>query len=80
MAENAEKQQMDREFALAREIQQRLPPRIRRRDAGLRAADSEHPLRARSPATTSTFACRADGKIYATIADVSRQGQSGRRC
>ncbi len=55
-AENAEKRQMDREFALAREIQQRLLPKTRRL---CRATSSTGPTsrRARSPATISTSAC-----------------------
>ena len=74
MAEAAEKKQMDREFALAREIQQRLLPEEPAAAARATSSTARTSPRARSPATTSTSASRPDGKIYATIADVCGKG------
>ena len=74
MAEAAEKKQMDREFALAREIQQRLLPENPAGDRRATSSTAPTSRPGRSRATTSTSASRSDGKIYATIADVCGKG------
>jgi serine phosphatase RsbU (regulator of sigma subunit)/pSer/pThr/pTyr-binding forkhead associated (FHA) protein len=73
MAEAAEKKQMDREFALAREIQQRLLPENPPEIAGYELYGSNIPSRQVS-GDYFDFRARADGKIYATIADVCGKG------
>ncbi len=73
MAENAEKKQMEREFALAREIQQRLLPENPPEVPGYELYGSNIPSRQVS-GDYFDFRTRADGKIYATIADVCGKG------
>ncbi|MGH9365349.1 MAG: SpoIIE family protein phosphatase [Thermoanaerobaculia bacterium] len=73
VAENAEKRQMDREFALAREIQQRLLPESPPDLAGYELYGSNVPSRQVS-GDYFDFRPRADGKIYAAIADVCGKG------
>ena len=73
MAEAAEKKQMDREFALAREIQQRLLPENPPEVAGYELYGSNIPSRQVS-GDYFDFRSRGDGKIYATIADVCGKG------
>jgi phosphoserine phosphatase RsbU/P len=73
MAENAEKRQMDREFALAREIQQRLLPEDPPPVPGYELHGSNVASRQVS-GDYFDFRPRSDGKIYATIADVCGKG------
>ena len=73
MAESAEKKQMDREFALAREIQQRLLPENPPEIPGYELYGSNIPSRQVS-GDYFDFRVRPDGKIYATIADVCGKG------
>jgi serine phosphatase RsbU (regulator of sigma subunit)/pSer/pThr/pTyr-binding forkhead associated (FHA) protein len=73
MADAAEKKQMDREFALAREIQQRLLPENPPDVAGYELYGSNIPSRQVS-GDYFDFRARGDGKIYATIADVCGKG------
>ncbi len=73
MAENAEKRQMDREFALAREIQQRLLPEDPPPVPGYELLGSNVASRQVS-GDYFDFRARSDGKIYATIADVCGKG------
>jgi len=73
MAEAAEKRQMDREFALAREIQQRLLPENPPELPGYELYGSNIPSRQVS-GDYFDFRPRPDGKIYATIADVCGKG------
>jgi len=73
MAEAAEKKQMDREFALAREIQQRLLPENPPEIPGYELYGSNIPSRQVS-GDYFDFRVRPDGKIYATIADVCGKG------
>ena len=73
MAENAEKRQMDREFALAREIQQRLLPEEPPPLPGYELHGSNVASRQVS-GDYFDFRPRPDGKIYATIADVCGKG------
>ena len=73
MAEAAEKKQMDREFALAREIQQRLLPENPPQMPGYELYGSNIPSRQVS-GDYFDFRPRTDGKIYATIADVCGKG------
>jgi sigma-B regulation protein RsbU (phosphoserine phosphatase) len=73
MAENAEKRQMDREFALAREIQQRLLPEDPPPLPGYELHGSNVASRQVS-GDYFDFRPRSDGKIYATIADVCGKG------
>ena len=73
MAEAAEKKQMDREFALAREIQQRLLPENPPEVPGFELYGSNIPSRQVS-GDYFDFRARPDGKIYATIADVCGKG------
>jgi sigma-B regulation protein RsbU (phosphoserine phosphatase) len=73
MAENAEKRQMDREFALAREIQQRLLPENPPDIAGYELYGSNVASRQVS-GDYFDYRPRADGKIYAAIADVCGKG------
>jgi phosphoserine phosphatase RsbU/P len=73
MAENAEKKQMEREFALAREIQQRLLPENPPEIAGYELYGSNIPSRQVS-GDYFDFRSRPDGRIYATIADVCGKG------
>ena len=73
MAENAEKRQMDREFALAREIQQRLLPEDPPPLPGYELHGSNVASRQVS-GDYFDFRPRRDGKIYATIADVCGKG------
>lgn len=73
MAENAEKRQMDREFALAREIQQRLLPENPPDVAGYELYGSNVASRQVS-GDYFDYRPRADGKIYAAIADVCGKG------
>ncbi|HTO88833.1 MAG TPA: SpoIIE family protein phosphatase [Thermoanaerobaculia bacterium] len=73
MAEAAEKKQMDREFALAREIQQRLLPENPPEIPGYELYGSNIPSRQVS-GDYFDFRGRPDGKIYAAIADVCGKG------
>ena len=73
MEENAEKRQMDREFALAREIQQRLLPEDPPPLPGYELHGSNVASRQVS-GDYFDFRLRSDGKIYATIADVCGKG------
>ena len=73
MAEAAEKKQMDREFALAHEIQQRLLPDRPPVVAGYDFHGSNVPSRQVS-GDYFDFRPRPDGKIYAAIADVCGKG------
>ncbi len=73
MADAAEKKQMDREFALAREIQQRLLPENPPEIPGYELYGSNIPSRQVS-GDYFDFRVRPDGKIYATIADVCGKG------
>ena len=73
MEENAEKRQMDREFALAREIQQRLLPEDPPPLPGYELHGSNVASRQVS-GDYFDFRPRPDGKIYATIADVCGKG------
>ena len=73
MEENAEKRQMDREFALAREIQQRLLPEDPPPLPGYELHGSNVASRQVS-GDYFDFRPRNDGKIYATIADVCGKG------
>src|SRR4029078_11413856 len=73
MQENAEKRQMDREFALAREIQQRLLPEDPPPIPGYQLHGSNIASRQVS-GDYFDFRLRPDGKIYATIADVCGKG------
>jgi phosphoserine phosphatase RsbU/P len=73
MAEAAEKKQMDREFALAREIQQRLLPENPPEIPGYELYGSNIPSRQVS-GDYFDFRSRPDGKIYAAIADVCGKG------
>src|SRR5262245_47537161 len=73
MEENAEKRQMDREFALAREIQQRLLPEDPPPLPGYELHGSNVASRQVS-GDYFDFRLRNDGKIYATIADVCGKG------
>jgi serine phosphatase RsbU (regulator of sigma subunit)/pSer/pThr/pTyr-binding forkhead associated (FHA) protein len=72
-AEAVEKRQMDREFALAREIQQRLlpddPPEVK----GYELHGSNTASRQVS-GDYFDFRVRPDGKVYAAIADVCGKG------
>jgi len=72
-AENAEKRQMDREFALAREIQQRLLPENPPEIAGYELYGSNVASRQVS-GDYFDFRQRSDGKVYAAIADVCGKG------
>src|SRR5262249_21434141 len=71
--ETAEKRQMDREFALAREIQQRLLPEDPPPLPGYELHGSNVASRQVS-GDYFDFRLRSDGKIYATIADVCGKG------
>ncbi|MEO8430541.1 MAG: SpoIIE family protein phosphatase [Acidobacteriota bacterium] len=73
MAEAAEKRQMDREFALAQEIQQRLLPDQPPEVAGYELWGSNVPSRQVS-GDYFDFKPRPDGKIYCAIADVCGKG------
>lgn len=73
MAENAEKRQMDREFALAREIQQRLLPDSPPDVPGYELYGSNVASRQVS-GDYFDFRKRSDGKVYAAIADVCGKG------
>ncbi|HEX9688475.1 MAG TPA: SpoIIE family protein phosphatase [Thermoanaerobaculia bacterium] len=73
MAEVAEKKQMDREFALAREIQQRLLPESPPTVPGYELYGSNTASRQVS-GDYFDFRSRADGKVYAVIADVCGKG------
>jgi sigma-B regulation protein RsbU (phosphoserine phosphatase) len=73
MAEAAEKKQMDREFLLAQEIQQRLLPDSPPVVAGYELHGSNIPSRQVS-GDYFDFRPRSDGKIYAAIADVCGKG------
>lgn len=73
MAEAAEKRQMDREFALAKEIQQRLLPDRPPVVPGYDFHGSNVPSRQVS-GDYFDFRPRSDGKIYAAIADVCGKG------
>jgi serine phosphatase RsbU (regulator of sigma subunit) len=73
MAEAAEKKQMDREFALAREIQQRLLPESPPTIAGYELHGSNTASRQVS-GDYFDFRVRADKKVYAAIADVCGKG------
>ncbi|HEV2064372.1 MAG TPA: SpoIIE family protein phosphatase, partial [Thermoanaerobaculia bacterium] len=73
MAENAEKRQMDREIALAREIQQRLLPENPPDVAGYELYGSNVASRQVS-GDYFDYRPRSDGKIYAAIADVCGKG------
>jgi serine phosphatase RsbU (regulator of sigma subunit) len=73
MAEAAEKKQMDREFALAREIQQRLLPENPPEVAGYELYGSNIPSRQVS-GDYFDFRSRGDGKIYADDRRRLRQG------
>lgn len=73
MAEAAEKKQMDREFALAHEIQQRLLPDRPPVVPGYDFYGSNVPSRQVS-GDYFDFRPRPDGKIYAAIADVCGKG------
>lgn len=73
MEDAAEKKQMDREFALAREIQQRLLPDSPPDVPGYELYGSNVASRQVS-GDYFDFRPRADGKIYAAIADVCGKG------
>jgi sigma-B regulation protein RsbU (phosphoserine phosphatase) len=73
MAEAAEKRQMEREFALAQEIQQRLLPDSPPEVPGYEFYGSNVPSRQVS-GDYFDFRARSDGKIYAAIADVCGKG------
>jgi serine phosphatase RsbU (regulator of sigma subunit)/pSer/pThr/pTyr-binding forkhead associated (FHA) protein len=73
MAEAAEKKQMDREFLLAQEIQQRLLPDSPPVVPGYELHGSNIPSRQVS-GDYFDFRPRSDGKIYAAIADVCGKG------
>ena len=73
MAEAAEKRQMDREFALAQEIQQRLLPESPPDVPGYELYGSNVPSRQVS-GDYFDFRARSDKKIYAAIADVCGKG------
>src|SRR5215813_7716908 len=73
MADAAEKKQMDREFALAQEIQQRLLPDSPPDVPGYELQGSNVPSRQVS-GDYFDFRMRSDGRIYATIADVCGKG------
>ena len=73
MADAAEKKQMDREFALAREIQQRLLPENPPEIKGYELHGSNIPSRQVS-GDYFDFRTRSDSRIYATIADVCGKG------
>ena len=73
MADAAEKKQMDREFALAQEIQQRLLPESPPDVAGYELYGSNVPSRQVS-GDYFDFRPRPDGKIYSAIADVCGKG------
>ena len=73
MAEAAEKKQMDREFALAQEIQQRLLPESPPVVPGYELYGSNIPSRQVS-GDYYDFRARSDGRIYAAIADVCGKG------
>jgi serine phosphatase RsbU (regulator of sigma subunit) len=73
MAEAAEKKQMDREFALAREIQQRLLPESPPTIPGYELQGSNTASRQVS-GDYFDFRPRPDGKVYAAIADVCGKG------
>ncbi len=73
MAEAAEKRQMDREFALAQEIQQRLLPESPPDVPGYELYGSNVPSRQVS-GDYFDFRPRSDNKIYAAIADVCGKG------
>ncbi len=73
MAEAAEKRQMDREFALAQEIQQRLLPDSPPEVPGYEFYGSNVPSRQVS-GDYYDFRARSDGRIYAAIADVCGKG------
>ena len=73
MAEAAEKRQMDREFALAQEIQQRLLPDHPPEVPGYELWGSNVPSRQVS-GDYFDFKPRRDGKIYCAIADVCGKG------
>jgi serine phosphatase RsbU (regulator of sigma subunit) len=73
MSEAAEKRQMDREFALAREIQQRLLPDTPPSLPGYELFGSNIASRQVS-GDYFDFRTRPDGKVYATIADVCGKG------
>ncbi len=73
MAEATEKRQMDREFALAREIQQRLLPEDPPAVAGYELYGSNIASRQVS-GDYFDFRVRPDGKVYTAIADVCGKG------
>jgi phosphoserine phosphatase RsbU/P len=73
MAEAAEKRQMQREFSLAQEIQQRLLPESPPIVPGYEFYGSNLPSRQVS-GDYFDFRPRPDGKFYATIADVCGKG------
>src|SRR5713101_5642366 len=73
MAESAEKKQMEREFALAQEIQQRLLPDSPPTVPGYELYGSNIPSRQVS-GDYFDFRPRSDGKVYAAIADVCGKG------
>src|SRR5439155_9945039 len=73
MAEAAEKKQMNREFALAREIQQRLLPESPPTIPGYELQGSNTASRQVS-GDYFDFRARSDGKVYAAIADVCGKG------
>jgi phosphoserine phosphatase RsbU/P len=73
VAENADKRQMEREFALAQEIQQRLLPDSPPEVPGYELYGSNIPSRQVS-GDYFDFRVRSDGKIYAAIADVCGKG------
>lgn len=73
MAEAAEKRQMEREFSLAQEIQQRLLPDSPPELPGYELYGSNIPSRQVS-GDYFDFRARSDGKIYAAIADVCGKG------
>jgi sigma-B regulation protein RsbU (phosphoserine phosphatase) len=72
-AEAVEKRQMDREFALAREIQQRLLPEDPPKVDGYELYGSNTASRQVS-GDYYDFRLRSDGKVYAAIADVCGKG------
>ncbi|HEX7252229.1 MAG TPA: SpoIIE family protein phosphatase [Thermoanaerobaculia bacterium] len=73
MADAAEKKQMDREFALAQEIQQRLLPEEPPEIPGYELYGSNVPSRQVS-GDYFDFRVRSDSKVYAAIADVCGKG------
>jgi len=73
MAESAEKKQMDREFALAREIQQRLLPESPPTIPGYELHGSNTASRQVS-GDYFDFRVRSDKKVYMAIADVCGKG------